>query len=60
MEPLAFAMAGLIWLTTAFGRSVSFVLDKTVTRQNVINIGFEVACGGLLLVGAPGAAMFLT
>jgi len=35
---------------------VNFVI-KSVTRQNIINIGFEVACGALLLVGVPGTAL---
>ncbi len=58
MEPLAFAMAGIIWLTTALGRFVSFAFDQTLSRQNIINIGFEVACGALLLAGTPASAVF--
>jgi len=53
MEPMVFAMAGIVWLTTALGRLISFAFDETLSRQNIINIGFEVACGGLLLLGAP-------
>ncbi len=57
MEPLLFAMAGLIWLTTALGRAVSFALDGTLTRLNGINLLFELGCSLLLLVGAPIAAL---
>jgi len=57
MEPLAFAMAGVIWLSAAIGRGVSFALDKTITRQNMINVCFEVACGAFLLIGTPWLAL---
>ena len=57
MEPLAFAFVGMVWLGTAAGRLVSFVLDKTVDRQNLFNVGFEIVFGGLCLVGAPWAAL---
>jgi hypothetical protein len=57
MEPLAFAFVGLVWLGTAFGRVVSFALDKTVDRQNLFNVGFEIVFGVLCLVGAPWAAL---
>jgi len=59
MEPLAFAMAGFVWLTAAFGRAISFVLDGTITRMNAINIVFEIGCAGLLLVGTPARAILL-
>lgn len=53
MEPLAFAFLGMVWLGTAVGRLVSFVLDKTVDRQNLFNVGFEIAAGALCLAGTP-------
>jgi len=57
MEPLAFAFVGMVWLGTAMGRLVSFALDKTVDRQNLFNVGFELVFGALCLVGAPWAAL---
>ncbi len=57
-EPIAFAFLGLCWLGTAAGRTVSFVLDRTVDRQNLFNAGFEIVIGALCLAGAPWAALW--
>lgn len=57
MEPLHFAMAGTVWLTTAIGRIISFMADRTMTKLNIFNVGFELACAIFLLAGAPAAAL---
>jgi hypothetical protein len=57
-HPLAFAVVGLGWLGAALGRLVSIALDKTVSSKNIGAVGFEVAFGCLLLVGAPWSALF--
>jgi hypothetical protein len=52
-EPLAYFMAGLIWLGAAAGRVVSIILDKGFDEpKNVGGVAFEAAFGLLLLAGS--------
>jgi hypothetical protein len=53
-HPLAYFMAGMIWLGAAFGRLVSVALDGGhIERKNILGIGFEASFGILLLAGSP-------
>jgi hypothetical protein len=53
-QPLAYFMAGLIWLGAAFGRLLSVVLDRGYSEvRNFFGIAFEASFGMLLLVGSP-------
>jgi hypothetical protein len=53
-HPMAYFMAGMIWLGAAFGRLVSVVLDGGyVEPKNFAGIGFEASFGFLLLAGSP-------
>jgi hypothetical protein len=52
-EPLAYFMAGLVWLGAAVGRVVSIILDKGFSEpKNVAGVAFEAAFGLLLLAGS--------
>jgi hypothetical protein len=52
-EPLAYLMAGLVWLGAAAGRVVSIILDKGFNEpKNVGGVAFEATFGVLLLAGS--------
>jgi hypothetical protein len=52
-EPLAYFMAGLVWLGAAVGRVVSIILDKGFNEpKNVGGVAFEAAFGLLLIAGS--------
>lgn len=58
MAPIAFAFLGLVWLGTAAGRLVSFVLDKTIDGKNIFNVSFEIVFAALCLIGAPWVGLW--
>jgi Domain of unknown function (DUF4345) len=53
-EPLAYFMAGTIWISAAFGRFVSVILDRGYQeKKNLGGIAFEASFGLLMLAGSP-------
>jgi hypothetical protein len=53
-HPMAYFMAGTIWLGAAFGRIVSVVVDRGHSDpNNFIGIAVEAIFGILMLVGSP-------
>lgn len=58
LEPLAFAVAALCWAGSAAGRTVSILLDRTMTNKNCFAVLFESFFAVALIVGAPWNALF--
>jgi hypothetical protein len=56
-DPILFAVSGLCWTGAAVGRIASIILDEALDGRNVMAVGFELAFGALLLVGAPWRAV---
>jgi hypothetical protein len=53
-EPLAYLMAGLVWLGAAAGRIISIIFDRGFDEpKNFGGVAFEAAFGILLLAGSP-------
>lgn len=56
-DPILFAVSGLCWTGAAVGRVASILLDDALDAKNLMAVGFELAFGALLLVGAPWQAV---
>ncbi len=53
-EPLAYFMAGMLWIAAACGRLVSVVFDRGYQEmKNIGGIAFEASFGLLMLAGSP-------
>ncbi|MEN6571158.1 MAG: DUF4345 family protein [Anaerolineaceae bacterium] len=48
--PAAFTMLGIVYAANAVIRTLSMVLDKSVTRSNAISLGVETALAILLVI----------